>query len=233
MHPLALVCLGVLVTGVALPESWRAWPFAPFPLLHATVAIAIPLWFRAGPTGRPWPEIRTHIARLGPPAVTAIAFIGGFILLYGTLLTGLGKADDPAWNLIVTYQDFGESFVARYGRTQILIVSYLLLGLWPMFGEELFYRGFLFRGLTGHISTVAAAIVTSALFGLRHAAQLAYLLPAYPAVAGVAYFVWAFGLSMIWCWVYARTRSLWLCIASHGVNLVLAPFVLAVLDRSP
>jgi membrane protease YdiL (CAAX protease family) len=231
VHPLAVCGIGVLVTAIALPESWQGWPYAPFPILHACLAIVVPLWLRAGPTGRPWPEIRTYLPQQGRPLAVAVAFVGGFILLYSLLLSSLGRTEDPAWNLLVTYGDFKELFVARYGEPVVLILSYMFLGLWPMFGEELFYRGFLLRSLMGHASFQVAAVVASTLFGLRHAAQLVYLLPAYPLAAGAAYFVWAFGVSMIWCWVYARTLSLWLCIASHGVNVILAPVVPVILAR--
>jgi len=228
-HPLALLGIGVLVTAIALPESWRGWPYAPFPVLHAVLAIVVPLWCRAGPTGRPWPDIRAHLPAQGRPFVAAVAFVGCFVVGYWAFLAGLGKLRDPGWNLIVTYQNLGELFFARYDRPTVLIVSYVLLGLWPMVGEELLYRGLLLRGLLDHLAPPAAMIVTSALFGLRHAAQLAYSLPAYSLAAGAAYFGWAFGVSMILCWVYVRTRSLWLCIAAHGVNVVLAPLALAIL----
>jgi membrane protease YdiL (CAAX protease family) len=223
--------IGVLVTAIALPESWQGWPYAPFPIVHACLAIAVPLWLGLGPTRQPCSEIRTWLPRQGPPLVAAIVFIGGFILVYSQVLVALDKTQDPMWNVIVTYSNFEKLFVDRYGRSTTLIVSYVFLGLWPMFGEELFYRGFLFHTLMHHTSSMAAGIVTSVLFGLRHAAQLAYLAPTYPVAAGVAYFVWAFGVSALWCWVYARTHSLWLCIASHGVNVILAPVVLAILDR--
>jgi membrane protease YdiL (CAAX protease family) len=231
LHPLTVLATGVAVTALAVPESWRGWPYAPFPILHATLAIAVALWFRAGPTRPARLEIHGHLPELGRPAAAAIAFIGGFVVLYSVLLVALGKEHDPAWNLIATYRDLGKLFIARYGRPEVLVISYILVGLWPMFGEELFYRGFMLRGLLEHVSPAPAAITTSTLFGFRHAAQLTYLLPSYPTAAGVAYFLWGFGLSMIWCWVYLRTRSLWLCIASHGVNIVLVPAMLAVLVR--
>ncbi|UUU44254.1 CPBP family intramembrane glutamic endopeptidase [Streptomyces sp. NBC_00162] len=231
LHPLTVLCIGVLVTAVALPESWQGWPYAPFPVFHACLAIVIPLWFRVRPTGRPWPEIRAHLPKQGRPFAAAIAFIGGFILLYSLAMTVLGKTRDPAWNLLATYGKFADLYAARYGSWFALIIAYVFLGLWPMFGEELFYRGFLQGSLLGRYSLPIASVVTSTLFGLRHSAQLVYLLPAYPYVAGAAYFVWAFGVSMIWCWVHARTGSLWLCMATHGVNIVLAPIVVALVVK--
>ena len=217
------------MTAVAALESWRGWPYAPFPIIHACLAIIVPLWFNDWPRGHPGPEIRSLLPKQITPIIAAILFIGCYLLIYASILSLFEEAANPAWNLISTYRDYGTLLTGRYGSRNLWIVSYIFLGLWPMFGEELFYRGFVLRHLLDSVSPMTASVLTSALFGMRHAAQLTYLLPTYPWGAGLAYFVWAFGLSMIWCWVYVRTGSLWLCIASHGLNIVLAPFVLAVL----
>jgi membrane protease YdiL (CAAX protease family) len=231
LSPHRLLGTGVLVTAVALVESWRGCPYAPFPVVHAGLAIVVPLWCRAGPVGGLASDVRKHLQALAAPALAATAFIGGFVVLYCAVLVASGKAHDRDWNLAVAYQDVGRLTIAHYGEPVALVVAYALIGVWPMFGEELFYRGFLLRGLLDHAPARSAAVLASALFGLRHAAQLVYLAPAYPWVAGAAYFVWAFGMSLIWCWVYSLTRSLWLCMATHGCNIVLAPVVLALLVR--
>jgi membrane protease YdiL (CAAX protease family) len=229
LSAVTVLAIGIAVTAVAAVESWRGWPYAPFPIIHACLAIIVPLWFYGWPAGRPWPEIRSLLPRQIAPIIAAILFIGCYLLIYAWLLAVFRETANPAWNLISTYREYGALLIPRYGSRNLLIAGYIFLGLWPMFGEELFYRGFDLRGLLGSMSPIKAAVMTSALFGMRHAAQLTYLLPTYPWGAGLAYFVWAFGLSMIWCWVYIRTESLWLCIASHGLNIFLAPFVLAVI----
>lgn len=225
------LALGVLVTGVALAESWQGWPYAPFPVLHACLTIAVPLLLGLGPGRRPGSELRTWLPRQGRPLVAAVMFVAGFVVAYLILLHTLHRTGDARWDLVVSYRRLFALYDDRYGRATVLVLGYLFLGLWPMAGEELFYRGFLFRTLSGRVAPCWAGVVTSTLFGLRHAAQLAYLLPAYPVAAGVAYFGWAVGVSALWCWVYHRTGSLWVCIASHGVNLVLAPVALVVLDH--
>jgi membrane protease YdiL (CAAX protease family) len=229
--PVAALAIGVLVTAIALPESWRGWPYAPFPLLHASLAIALPLALGFGSGRRPGPEIRTWLPREGRPLLAAVLFIGGFVVSYVVILHVLGKTGSPRWDLITAYRGLMKLYVARYGKLAVVVFGYLFLGVWPMFGEELFYRGFLFRALAARISPLWADVITSTLFGLRHAAQLAYLAPAYPVPAAVAYFVWAFGVSALWCWTYQRTGSLWLCIATHGINLILAPIALIALVR--
>jgi membrane protease YdiL (CAAX protease family) len=225
----SVLAAGVIVTLVALLESWQRWPLAPFPLLHASLAIAVPLWLRLGPRGRPWNEIRTLLPKQGRPIAAAAAFVTAFVALYALVLELTGKGSDPSWNLIAVYREYWTLFVHRYGLAKVVVLTYFFLGLWPMIGEELFYRGFLLRGLLDRAPPLGAAAMTSAIFGLRHAAQLGYLPASYPVGSGIAYFLWAFGVSMLWCWVHIRTGSLWLCMATHSVNVVLAPIMILVL----
>ncbi|MDQ5822879.1 MAG: CPBP family intramembrane metalloprotease [Chloroflexota bacterium] len=163
------------------------------------------------------------------PVAVALLFVVAYVLLYILFLNVAGRTNDADWDLFATYKFLGHLYVERYDRTTVVIVGYLLVGLWPMFGEELFYRGFVFKGLAYHVSPIMAAIASSSLFGLRHAFQLAYLLPAYPLVSGVAYFVWAAGFGLLWSWLYYRSGSLWPCIVTHSVNLLLAPVVFVLL----
>ena len=225
----AALVLGILVTVIALPESWRSWPYAPFLLVHATLTIVIPVLYGALPTGRPLPELRRWLPHQRVPLLAAAAFIVGFVLVYVLVLRASSHAGDASWDLVAAYRALMDSYVDRYGLAATVIVGYLLLGVWPMFGEELFYRGFVLRGLLDGTTPAIAVIVSSALFGLRHAAQLVYFLPGYPIATGLAYFVWAFGISVMLGWIYVRTRSLWVCMALHSVNLILAPFAIAFL----
>jgi membrane protease YdiL (CAAX protease family) len=168
---------------------------------------------------------------LAAPVAFALLFIGGYVLLYHFVLTETGKMSDPNWNLVITYQNLGRVYIARYSRPVVLIVAYLLLGVWPMFGEEFFYRGFIFQGLLNYMPPLMAACISSLLFGLRHAFQLAYLLPVYPFASGLAYFIWATVFGLLWSWMCYRTKSLWYCIGTHSINLFLAPFVITLLGK--
>ena len=229
VSPAVLVTVGLLVTGIALLESWKGWWYAPFPIVYALLTIVIPVWCRCLPVGSPWAELRADIRLLIAPFALALVFVGGYLLVYTMLLHAAGRTGDPNWNLLATYRLFGHLYIARYGRTTVVILGYLLVGVWPMFGEEFFYRGFLFKGLAYHTTPTRAAVISAVLFGLRHAVQLVYLLPAYPVVSGAAYFVWAAGLALLWTWAYQRTQSLWPCIVTHGANLFLAPVVFSML----
>jgi len=229
VSPGTLLLIGVLLTGIALLESWRGWMYAPFPIVYALLAILIPAWYRCLPSGNPWRTLVGDCRGWVVPLAGALIFVAAYVVLYSTVLRVLGRTDDSNWNLLATYQLFGHLYIARYGRPTVMLAGYLLVGVWPMLGEEFFYRGFLFKGLTYHMSPAKAAVVSASLFGLRHAVQLVYLLPAYPTVSGIAYFLWAAGLGLFWAWAYHRTRSLWPCVITHGANLFLAPVVWAIL----
>lgn len=219
--------VGLLVTAVALPESWQGWPYAPFPVVHALLALIVPVWA----VGLRWPppfgELWAQRRLVWRTALMALAFMAGYVAIYGGVLHAFGKSGDPTWDLVAQYRMLGTLYVERYGWTATLIGGYVFIGIWPMFGEELFYRRFLIDGLRPQVAPVGIVILSSALFGLRHAFQLVYLWPQYPVGAGIAYFVWAAGFGVLWAAVYLRSGSLWPCMATHAANLLLAPLVFA------
>jgi len=229
ISPIVILLIGLFVTGIALLESWKGWIYAPFPIAHALLALLIPARCKCLHLGNTWRELRSHIRLLITMVIAALLFIGGYVLIYSLFLNGVGKTSDPNWNLLATYKFLGHLYINRYNRTTVLLIGYLLVGIWPMFGEEFFYRGFLFKGLKNHTSTTIAAIISSFLFGLRHSFQLIYLLPVYPFVSGIAYFVWAAGFGLLWVWTYHRSQSLWPCIVTHSANLLLAPVIFIIL----
>lgn len=227
---ISILLIGFFITGVSLIESWRGWPYAPFPIAHASLALLIPMVYGGLRLGNPFRELRSHLRLLFILALALVLFIGGFVLAYRMFLELFGKVGDPNWDLVAEYRLLGQLYVGRHGWTVTLGLGYLLAGVWPMFGEEFFYRGLLFGGLKQYVSPAMASTISAALFGLRHSFQLVYLWPVYPFVSGIAYFVWAFGFALLWTWAYQRSRSLWLCIATHAANLVLAPIVFAILS---
>lgn len=227
-----LLVIGVVVTGIALIESWQGWPYAPFPLGHALLALFIPIKYGGFEIKDAVPQLLGHLRWVLIVAMLALVFIISFVTCYSLFLKIFNVVGNPYWDLIAEYRLLSQLYVARYGWTTVLLVGYLLIGVWPMFGEEFFYRGFLFEGLQHYISFPIAALISSALFGFRHAFQLVYLWPTYPWGAAVAYFLWAFGLSLIWSWSYYRTQSIWPGVATHAANLLLAPVMFVILISS-
>jgi membrane protease YdiL (CAAX protease family) len=99
---------------------------------------------------------------------------------------------------------------ADRGTAAMLAAAALVTVLAPVC-EELFFRGYFFTALRNWRGTRPAALVTGLTFGAVHAgsAPAVYLVPL------------AF-LGVVLCLLYARTGSLYPCIALHVINNALA-----------
>jgi len=87
------------------------------------------------------------------------------------------------------------------GIYQMIIAGIALLVVAPV-TEELIFRGFIFKGFRNKLGFLLAAIISSALFGIAHG-QL-----------NVA--VDTFILGMFLCFLYEKSKSIWLPIALHA-----------------
>jgi membrane protease YdiL (CAAX protease family) len=222
-----VLTIAVAVTGVAFVESLSGWPWAPFPLVHAVLAIAIPLVL--GDARRLRRERRHGLTRhTAGLSASIVAFAVLFAGLVWAMLAALDRTNDRQWNILEAYGHVADFAIDRYGFAATLVLAYALLGIWPMFGEELFYRVFLFKRLGVSIGPIAATALSSGFFGLRHAVQLVFFLPDYPVVAGIVYFCWSGGVAVFWCVSYQRTGSIWPSVVTHSANLILAPVVFVI-----
>lgn len=88
-----------------------------------------------------------------------------------------------------------------------LLSLFLVTGVAPL-AEEVFFRGFVFTGLSTAWNERAAALVSSGLFAAAHI-HLGLLIPTFLS-----------GLLLVW--VFHRTRSLWPAVAAHGAQNALA-----------
>jgi membrane protease YdiL (CAAX protease family) len=97
-----------------------------------------------------------------------------------------------------------QDIVGEFPHSAAGIALFVILAvvMAPVF-EEIFFRGFLFRGFSSSWGWVAGACVSAAIFGLAHL-QLDVFVPL---------FALGFGLA----WVYKRTGSLWSSIAFHAL----------------
>jgi membrane protease YdiL (CAAX protease family) len=97
-----------------------------------------------------------------------------------------------------------QNILSEFPRTTAGILLFVILAvvLAPFF-EEIFFRGFLFRGFSSSWGWVAGACVSAAVFGIAHL-QLDVFVP-----------LFALGLAL--AWVYKRTGSLWTSIAFHAL----------------
>lgn len=72
------------------------------------------------------------------------------------------------------------------------------------FAEEVFFRGFLFRWMSGNRPVWLAAIISSVMFGVAH------ILPPQAISAAL--------MALLLCWLYWRTGSVWPAVAAHITN---------------
>ena len=87
-------------------------------------------------------------------------------------------------------------------------VTYEALAVWTPVTEEIFFRGFVFAGLTPRLGVPRAIIVSGLVFSAFHL-SIGVLLP-------------IFVTGMLLAWVYHRTGSLWPGIAAHAGQNALA-----------
>jgi membrane protease YdiL (CAAX protease family) len=98
---------------------------------------------------------------------------------------------------------------------QNAVLSVLVLGVLVGFVEEVLFRGLLQRWLADVVSTRTAIVVVSVLFGFMHSIWF--------NVGDVAF---AFAVSLLMGWLYARTRVFWSIWAIHAMINVMAFAVL-------
>jgi CAAX protease family protein len=124
------------------------------------------------------------------------------LLFPAVLLIGSGAADLGRWLGVPGLQSL-ESTMSGFGRLPWWL-PVLLIGLGPGVGEELYYRGFLGRGLIGTHGVVAGVLLTALLFGVMHIIPIQVF---YAPVIGV-----------VLHYVYLQTRSLLMPMLLHTLN---------------
>lgn len=143
----------------------------------------------------------------------------------GTMLTAYGmyfvaliititavSALFPAFN-VDQVQDIG--FTDATGWQ--LLLAFLGLVIVAPIAEEIFFRGFLYKGLARSWPKWVAAIVASALFGLAHLQWN----------VGIDTFI----LSLLLIYVLEKTGNLWLCIGLHSIKNLIAFLALFIFAR--
>jgi membrane protease YdiL (CAAX protease family) len=182
---------------------------------QAALAVATLAWvsirYRAGPR-----SLGLHRGR-GPVEVVLGAF--GGVLLYGLVRYAVVPAVTVMWEVVLRRPpdppaqlplDFTAVEVAL-GVVSVVVVA-------PV-AEEIFFRGFLYGGLRGRFGVWVSALISSALFGLAHAADGLVLVP--------VLFVVGLGLALL----YERRGALGASIAAHAVFNIVG-FTLILMERT-
>ena len=115
-----------------------------------------------------------------------------------------------AWVALIGAEDAADTLPSELGadKSNVALVSVgILVCVIAPLVEEFFFRGFFFTALRSWKGIWPAALVTGLIFGGIHAgsSNIAFLVP-------LAFFGFAL------CLLYAKTRSLYPCIAIHAAN---------------
>ena len=146
---------------------------------------------------RPW-DFGLHGTRFWPA-------VGWSLLTWVSFL-----AVTLAWVALVGAEDVADTLPSELGadKSSVALVSVgILVCVLAPLAEEFFFRGFFFTALRSWKGIWPAALVTGLIFGGIHAgsSNIAFLVP-------LAFFGFAL------CLLYAKTGSLYPCIAIHAAN---------------
>jgi uncharacterized protein len=166
---------------------------------------------------------RAPLASLGMPrepvrdVVTGLLG-GGAIIVASAIAVAVEQAVARG---VLGHELTSPSQVPTYVSGLVLVVLAPAVILVAPLGEELLFRGFLYRGLRSSLPVWASAIVSAVLFGLVHLAGGLALWPIVPPLMIVG-----IGLAL----VYERRQSLLASITAHALfNLV--GFIAIVMSR--
>lgn len=234
LSPAGALALTVFLMAVAWIECSRV-PWAPFYIVYVALTIGIPLRLGADRIGlRRTVRKRTLWLAAGIGIVAQFALSLLLLQLGPRLLAAAGVAPDalatPFWNLNAAQALLFERLGPRWHTAAVpLQMAYIgFLVLWAGFGEEIYFRGYLHAALERQLRLAPMIAISSVLFGLRHAMQLAFLGPDYPFGAAATWVLVGVLLGIVLGLLYARTRSLWPPIVAHYTfNLVPVALLLA------
>ena len=117
------------------------------------------------------------------------------------------------------------AWLVRLPRPPALAAMAVYSGLVTLFGEELFFRGWLLKALQGRIGTPSAIVVQAILFAFPNT-LVAFLLPPLEGILYVVVYAWL-TIGIVGGWAAARTGSIWPSLVTATVgNLVLTGLLL-------
>jgi membrane protease YdiL (CAAX protease family) len=136
-----------------------------------------------------------------------LAAVPAYFILY-FIAVGVVSHFVPSLN-VNQQQQIG--FTSVHGGAQ-LVMTFISLVILPPLAEEIMVRGFLYSSLKKGMPTVAAVIVTSAIFASAHLPE--------GGAAGLLYIaaVDTFVLSLVLIYLREKTGSLWSSITLHALK---------------
>jgi membrane protease YdiL (CAAX protease family) len=170
-------------------------------LLYVVWALAIKKYrVNWGMVGLQSPRTRRNVLLAGGTLLAGLLFSG----IYAVVVAGLGiEALEP--------DPLPEALLG--GGPLVRLLTAVAIAGWVPFVEEVFFRGFLFQGLASRYGVLWGATASSAIFAVSHL-MIGAMAP-------------IFVTGLLFAWVYARSRSLWLPMAAHSAQNLLALIVLS------
>jgi membrane protease YdiL (CAAX protease family) len=225
--PAPAITVTLLFLGVALLENTLA-PWRPFYFFYIWLTICLPMGV-GGLSFVPLKQLkaRTWILIVALPIVLQVLGALWSGAAYPKLLEASGVAapliSGPGYDLQAALQEMMGT-AATLWETTLGKIQFFYLGmifLWAGIGEEIFFRGYLYRSLRGRWGVAAGAVISSLLFGIRHATQLGLLYHDYPWGAALSWSLFAAVAGLGFCWLYEKTGSLTAPILAHYLlNLI-------------
>ncbi|ABI66395.1 MULTISPECIES: CPBP family intramembrane glutamic endopeptidase [Maricaulis] len=161
--------------------------------LLAAVAIGALALHRVGPS-------RVGLTRVAWRWIWLAVLVGAVAFALRLVLAKLMVVVMPDWIAFM-----GTPFALDPANGVWMSVGFLVMTiLVTPFAEEVFFRGFLFRWMSGNRPVWLAALVSSVMFGVAH------ILPP-QAISAVL-------MALILCWLYWRTGSIWPAVVAHITN---------------
>lgn len=112
------------------------------------------------------------------------------------------------------------AWLLKFPRPSALMGMTLYSGLVTLFGEELFFRGWLLQLLQKHLGTIWAIVIQSLVFVIPNL-LIAFLLPTLQGLLYAVVYTWL-AIGLLGGWAASRTGSIWPSLISTTVcNLVL------------
>lgn len=235
--PWTSLAVALALTALVAAES-RWLPWSPFFHAYAALTLAVPFLAGGWSWGSPavWREHAGLIA--GGAAAMLLWELGAATWFYERVLLGLrNRADDPAWSPSAALDGLLAETMrrARFGARAVPAVYGAYSLVWAPLAEELFYWGYLYGNLRQALPFWAAAAITSACFGARHAIHFLFLGPGrypWPAAAWLAASTAITGL--LNSWLYERIGALSPLMAIHlAANLLFAAYAAATAASRP
>ena len=144
------------------------------------------------------PRTRRNVLLVGATLLASLVLTG----IYTVVVVGLGierLEPDPIPEELLQ------------GGPMVRLLAAVAIAGWVPFVEEVFFRGFLFQGLASRYGIFWGAITSSAIFAAAHL-MLGTMVP-------------IFVTGLLFAWVYSRSRSLWLPMAAHSAQNLVALIV--------